>query len=86
MAKRGTRREDAPREAKPAPRMPVWLKRAICFAGAALLAWFAASTCYVMVIQRAGIQIGIVGTIVFAVMAVHLVRAGLADGSWRVER
>lgn len=87
MAKRKTKQQQMQeREKRPAPHMPVWLKKVVCFVGAALLAWFAISTCYVMVIQRGGIPIGIVGTIVFSVMAIHLVRAGLADGSWRVDR
>ncbi len=41
---------------------------------------------FIMVIEGYGLPIGIVGTIVFSAMAIHLFRAGLTDGQWRVER
>lgn len=75
--------QDEPRAKRP---MPTWLRRAICFLGSVFLMLCAVYMLVARVLGGNGLLIGIVGTIVFAVMAVHLFRAGLADGVWRVER
>ena len=81
MAKKNAQRKDDSERPAERPRrsMPRWLRRAICFAGSVFLMFF------IMVIEGYGLPIGIVGTIVFSAMAIHLFRAGLADGQWRVE-
>lgn len=75
--------QDAPKAKRPAPR---WLRRAVCFAGSVFLMLCAVYMLVARVMGGDGVLIGAVGTIVFALMAVHLFRAGLGDGRWRVER
>lgn len=80
--KRGST-QDAPKAKRPAPR---WLRRAVCFAGSVFLMLCAVYMLVARVIGGDGMLIGVVGTIVFAMMAVHLFRAGLQDGRWRADR
>ena len=88
MAKKNAQRKDDSERPAERPRrsMPRWLRRAICFAGSVFLMFCAVYMFFIMVIEGYGLPIGIVGTIVFSAMAIHLFRAGLTDGQWRVER
>lgn len=88
MAKKNAQRKDDSERPAERPRrlMPCWLRRAICFAGSVFLMFCAVYMFFIMVIEGYGLPIGIVGTIVFSAMAIHLFRAGLTDGQWRVER
>ena len=70
--------EAAAPEPKPAPSMPVWLRRAACFFGA-LFCVFGVVYCVMVLLVGEGSPVfivAIVAIIVFAAMAVHLVRAG----------
>lgn len=77
--------EAAVPESKPAPSMPAWLRRAACFFGALFCA-FGVVYCTMVLLVGEGSPVFIVAIIVFAAMAVHLVRAGLSDGRWRAGR
>ncbi len=89
MTHRSSREEKRDKLEQPAaepPHLPTWLRRAICFISSVFLAFCAVYTCINMVLEGAGIVVGIVGAIVFAAMAVHMFRSGLGDGRWRVGR
>lgn len=77
--------EAAVPESKSAPSMPAWLRRAACFFGALFCA-FGVVYCTMVLLVGEGSPVFIVAIIVFAAMAVHLVRAGLSDGRWRAGR
>ena len=66
---------------KPSP-----AKRVLSFVGAVFLAACAAYTALTMVIMGNGIAIGIVGTIVFAAVAVRLARIGLGEDMGTLRR
>ena len=94
MTKRNDKRRSAKNEeqalskgqAPQEPRhMPVWLRRAACFFGA-LFCVFGVVYCVMVLLVGKGSPDFIVAIIVFAAMAVHLVRSGLGDGRWRAER
>lgn len=83
--KSGGRRPDA-QEAPRKRTAPTWLRRAVCIAGSVFLMFCAVYMLVARAIGGNGVLVGIVGAVVFAVMAVHLFRAGLGDGTWRVDR
>lgn len=70
---------------KPSRQVPTWLRRVACFA-AALFCAFGVVYSFMVLLVGKGSPIFIVAIVVFAALAVHMVRAGLADGRWRTPR